>query len=380
MAHVFNTMIEKLKGYASLQVEKLIIEQKKTEAIIFSIQDGIVMTDYQGKVQLISHRAKSILNIPDDEPILGQALWKFLPSADIKTACMELLTNPENKKSIEVKIPVSEEKTNFYTLTSEQVRTPNKEEALGVVTVLHDITLEKQLDMMKEEFLHSITHDLRNPLTAIRGFIRLFQSGQTGTLSQIQTKMLETMDSASLRLVNMVNDILDLARLESNRLKIHVDEARMEDIISRVVELFQPQARTNGITLKMETEGESLPIQVDANLMERVFTNLVSNATKFTPEGGSITVRYKSMPDSVHCSVNDTGEGIPPSYLEKVFDKFQQVEGHFKGGAGLGLTICKRIVEAHDGKIWVESEVGKGASFMFVIPRRVGQQKEERAA
>jgi signal transduction histidine kinase len=293
---------------------------------------------------------------------------------------MELLTNPENKKSIEVKIPVSEEKTNFYTLTSEQVRTPNKEEALGVVTVLHDITLEKQLDMMKEEFLHSITHDLRNPLTAIRGFIRLFQSGQTGTLSQIQTKMLETMDSASLRLVNMVNDILDLARLESNRLKIHVDEARMEDIISRVVELFQPQARTNGITLKMETEGESLPIQVDANLMERVFTNLVSNATKFTPEGGSITVRYKSMPDSVHCSVNDTGEGIPPSYLEKVFDKFQQVEGHFKGGAGLGLTICKRIVEAHDGKIWVESEVGKGASFMFVIPRRVGQQKEERAA
>lgn len=381
MATTFNSMIEKLKGYASLQVEKLIIEQKKTEAIIFSIQDGIVMTDYQGKVQLISHRAKSILKIRENESILGQPLWRYLPSPEIKTACMELLTNPENKKMIEVKMPSGDDKVNYYNMTAEQVRTPNKEEALGVVTVLHDITLEKQLDMMKEEFLHSITHDLRNPLTAIRGFIRLFQSGQTGAVSAIQAKMLDTMDNASLRLVNMVNDILDLARLESNRLQLHIDEARMDEIISRVVDLFQPQARTNGIALKMEVEGETNPINVDPNLMERVFTNLVSNATKFTPEGGTITVRLQNMADSIRCSVNDTGEGIPPSYLQKVFDKFQQVEGHFKGGAGLGLTICKRIVEAHEGKIWVESEVGKGASFIFVIPRtQVVEKKTEKAA
>jgi signal transduction histidine kinase len=291
-----------------------------------------------------------------------------------------LLTNPANKKTLEVKIPQADQKDNYYTMNAEHVRSPGKDETLGIVTVVHDITLEKELDSMKEEFLHSITHDLRNPLTAIRGFIRLFQSGQTGALSPMQSKMLDTMDNASLRLVNMVNDILDLARLESNRLTLHVAPCRIEDISNRIIELFSPQARTNGISLKLETKGENTHLYADPNLIERVFTNLVSNATKFTPDGGTITVRIENEADLVRCSVNDTGEGIPPPYLQKVFDKFQQVEGHFKGGAGLGLTICKRIVEAHHGKIWVESEVGKGASFIFTLPRDLPKRLEAKAA
>ncbi len=379
LAQTFNGMLEKLKGYAELQVERLIIEQKKTEAIIFSIKDGIIMTDYQGKIQLISHMAKNILGLNEEEAALGQPLWKFLPSAELKTACMDLLTNPVAGKSIEVKMTKGE-RDEFYTVSSEQVKTPGKQEALGLVTVLHDITLEKELDSMKEEFLHSITHDLRNPLTAIRGFIRLFQSGQTGELSPIQTKMFETMDKASLRLTNMVNDILDLARLESNRLTLHIEPSKTDEIANRVIELFMPQTKSSGVVLTLETTGEIPLLPVDPNLIERVFTNLVGNATKFTPDNGAITIRIRDEGEAIRFSVDDNGEGIPESYLEKVFDKFRQVEGHFKGGAGLGLTICKRIVEAHMGRIWVESQVGKGSSFIFTLPKNLPKLLEAKAA
>lgn len=379
LAQTFNFMIDKLKGYADMQVEKLIIEQKKTEAIIFSIEDGIIMTDYQGKIQLINRQAKSIFKIPDSTDTLGEPLWKYLPAPELKTVFMDVLTKTESHKSVEVKLP-SEAKDNYYTLASEQVRSPTKAETMGIVTVIHNITLEKELDSMKEEFLHSITHDLRNPLTAIRGFIRLFQSGQTGVLSEIQSRMFDTMDKASLRLLNMVNDILDLARLEAGKLKLNLDTCQIDEIASRVVELFSPQSRTNKIKLSQEVIGGPLPpVVADPNLIERVFTNLVGNATKFTPDGGTITLRLAFSPEMFTCSVIDTGEGIPFNYLDKVFDKFRQVEGRFKGGAGLGLTICKRIVEAHGGRIWVESEEGKGSNFIFTIPRHLVIPKEEKS-
>jgi PAS domain S-box-containing protein len=379
LAKTFNQMIDKLKGYADMQVEKLIIEQKKTEAIIFSIQDGIIMTDYQGKIKLINRRAKEILGMNDADAASSQALWHFLPTPELKTACMELLTASNQQKAIEVKINQNEKDT-YYNLSSEQVRSPGKNEVLGLVTVLRDITLEKELESMKEEFLHSITHDLRNPLTAIRGFIRLFQSGQTGELTAMQAKMFETMDKASLRLTNMVNDILDLARLESNRLTLHMEMIKPNDIAQRVVELFAPQTKTNGIVISSESDADVSTVSVDPNLIERVFVNLVGNATKFTPDGGAIMIRIKDAGEYIRCSVDDTGEGIPASYLERVFEKFKQVEGHFKGGAGLGLTICKRIVEAHHGKIWVESEVGKGSSFIFLLPKDTSKHMEARAA
>ncbi len=379
LAQTFNGMLEKLKGYAELQVEKLIIEQKKTEAIIFSIKDGIIMTDYQGKIQLMSRMAKQILHIAEQESILGQPLWKFLPSSDLKAACMDVLTNPNTNKTIEVKM-TRNDKDEFYALSAAQVRTPGKEEILGLVTVLHDVTLEKELESMKEEFLHSITHDLRNPLTAIRGFIRLFQTGQTGPLTAIQTKMFETMDKASLRLTNMVNDILDLARLESGHLTLHIEPSRFQDVANRVIELFTPQTKSNNIALTLDVIGDIPTSPVDPSLLERVFVNLVGNATKFTPDGGAIQIRINDDHDAIRCAVIDTGEGIPEDYLEKVFDKFRQVDGHFKGGAGLGLTICKRIVEAHMGRIWVESEVGKGASFIFTIPKNLPKLTEAKAA
>lgn len=380
VAETFNQMIQKLKGFSDLQVEKLLMEQKKTEAIIFSIEDGIVMTDYNGKIQMINPSAMRLFGIPEQAYPVGEALWKYLPSTNLKTAFVDLLTKSDERSGVEVKL-TQNEKDSFFKLSSEQVRTPSRTESLGIVTVMHDITLEKELDSMKEEFLHSITHDLRNPLTAIRGFIRLFQSGQAGPINDIQKKMLETMDKASLRLVTMVNDILDLARLDAGRLDLHLEQIQLSETAQRVIELFAPQARGSGVTLKIDLVGGSIdPITLDPALVERVFINLFGNALKYTPDGGTITAQIQSSPEEVRCAVIDTGEGIPSNYLTQIFDKFRQVDGQYKGGAGLGLTICKRIVEAHGGHIWVESEVGKGSSFIFTFPRGLVSNRKEQAA
>jgi signal transduction histidine kinase len=126
--------------------------------------------------------------------------------------------------------------------------------------------------------------------------------------------------------------------------------------------------------MKVESE-ESLPkIKCDPELIERVFTNLIGNALKFTPENGSVTVKLKELPESIECSVVDTGEGIPPEYVEKIFDKFQQVAGQRRGGTGLGLTICRHLVEAHRGRVWAESKLGEGSRFIFIIPKNLTLQ------
>jgi signal transduction histidine kinase len=303
-----------------------------------------------------------------------------LPSTELKTTFVDLLTRSDGRGGVDIKIPRNE-KDFYYKLSSEQVRTPSRTESLGIVTVMHDVTLEKEIDQMKEEFLHSITHDLRNPLTAIRGFIRLFQTGQAGAVNDVQKKMLDTMDKASLRLVTMVNDILDLARLDAGRLKLHLESVTLQETVGRVIDLFQPQAKGHEVQLALRVVGGELPaVILDNNLIERVFINLIGNALKFTPPHGTITAQIENFNDKICCAVIDTGDGIPANYLTTVFDKFRQVEGKFKGGAGLGLTICKRIVEAHGGQIWVESELGKGSSFIFTIPRDLAPMNEKEQA
>lgn len=235
------------------------------------------------------------------------------------------------------------------------------------------MTLENQLDKMKENFLHSITHDLRNPMTSIRGFLKFLLDGIAGPLNEQQKKMVETIDRASLRLLGMINDILDLAKLESGRFDLQLSATDLAEVSQRVIDLLKPQLVKKSITVELvpPKDAPTPVIQADNRLLERVITNLVGNAIKFTPENGKITLTIYDKPDKLEMDVADTGEGIPAEYIEKIFDKFQQVKGQGKGGTGLGLTICKYIVEAHKGRIWAESELGAGSKFNFFIMKNL---------
>jgi len=376
LADTFNVMTEKLKIYAAFQVERLLVEKTKTEAIIFSIADGIIMTDYRGNIQLFNNKAREILNVHDDpELILGKALTEFLPSDQIRKTFNQISKAPESDLRLEFDMSTENTDRNFQ-ITAEPVRSRGKGEELGVVTVIHDITLERQLDNMKDEFLHTITHDLRNPMTSIRGFLKFLKDGVGGPITEQQTKMLDTMDRASSRLLGMINDILNLAKLEAGKMDLNLSECQINEIAMRVLELQEPTAKRKSVRLILEADPQLGKIMGDPSLIERVFTNIVSNSIKFTPENGSVTVKIKDTPGMIVSSIIDTGEGIPSDYIERIFDKFQQVAGQRKGGTGLGLTICKYIVEAHKGDIRVTSKLSRGSTFTFSIPKGLAKTEK----
>ncbi|MEN3013036.1 MAG: ATP-binding protein [Endomicrobiia bacterium] len=363
LGKTFNHMAKKLNEYAEIQLDKLIAEKTKTEAIIFSIKDGIILTDYEGNILLINKKAKEILDIKE-ENIENLNIFNIL-NETLKPKIQEIINQPNKIFEIDLS---TENYPRFYQGISLPVLTP-KNEKLGIVSVLHDITLEKEIDKMKDDFLHSITHDLRNPMTSIRGFIKFLLDGVAGPINEQQKKILETMERASFKLLNMINDILDIAKLEAGKMEINLEKTNIIKIITSVIELLQPQYERKNITLFFAPQKDNVEISVDAKLIERVYINLIGNAIKFTPEYGKITVDIYETGNYVESFVEDTGEGIPKEYLDKIFEKFTQVKNKSKGGTGLGLTICKYIIELHNGKIWVESELGKGSKFIFRLPK-----------
>ena len=367
LAETFNDMTAELQKYEQMHVDKLVAEKTKTDAVIFSIADGIIMTDLSGKVQLANTRALEILDIPQSG-WQDKAIWDFIKHPALKTAFEDITNKPRQKLAKEVDLSIGD-LMRFYQLSTEEVVTPDKKEKIGVVTVIRNTTLEKEIDKLKEDFVHSITHDLRNPMTSIRGFLKFLIDGVPGPVNEQQKKMLDTMDRASTRLLTLINDILDNAKLEAGRMNINLNAVDFKFIAQRTLDLGEGQALKKSIKLSVDLPAEIPIIKGDPELLERVLINLVGNSLKFTPESGIVTIKIDVLEKDLKVSVIDNGEGIPPEYVDKIFDKFQQVAGQRKGGTGLGLTICKHIVEAHIGKIWAESKVGEGSKFIFTIPR-----------
>ena len=369
LAETFNAMTVKLREYSDLQVDRLISEKKKTEAIIFSIADGILVTDYHGRIQVMNRAAREIFGLKDEEAVEGRALAELILDTHVVELLEDVLKKPGERVTREITLSRVQYRR-VMKLSTTPVITQGRGLQLGLITAFHDVTFEREMDRIKEEFLHSITHDLKNPMTSIRGFVRFLLDGVGGPLSESQRRMLESVDKASLRLLGMINDILDIAKLEAGKMELCLAPCNLAEVASHSVEIMDPLIRKKRIDVKIDAD---VPVELvaDEALFERVFTNLISNSVKFTPEEGRITLSFKMDPDQVEVCVRDTGEGIPPAYLDKIFDKFQQVMGQRRGGTGLGLTICRHIVESHKGRIWVESVLGQGSNFIFVIPRNL---------
>lgn len=375
LSRTFNSMTRKLKEYADLQVDKIIAEKTKTEAIIFSIADGIIMTDHTGKIQLINNQALQIFDIPPDpEGFEGKKIYELVPKKPIIKTLQEIIANPTRDDIREIDLSIGET-ARFYKVNAGNVKAL-KGENLGIVTVVHDITLEKQIENLKEEFLHSITHDLRNPMTSIKGFLKFLLDGIAGEINEQQKKMLTTMDRASEKLLTLINDILDIAKLEAGKLDVALEQTNLREMGTHVIEAAQGISQKKQITFEFSFDESLNPINADKKLVERVITNLIGNAVKFTPDEGYIILEIKNEDNNIRVAVIDNGEGIPPDYIDKVFDKFKQVAGQRKGGTGLGLTICKYLVESHRGRIWVESKLGVGSKFIFTIPKNLTKTKD----
>jgi signal transduction histidine kinase len=258
----------------------------------------------------------------------------------------------------------------------------NDRQPAGVILVLHDVTLLQQQDEIKRGVISTVSHQLKTPLTSIRMATHLLLEEKVGPLTEKQTELLVAAKEDSDRLHNILNNLLDLSRIQSGRAQIEVSAVSPHLIVLEGVEPFRSAARDQGVSLDVEVLDDLPEVEADPTRINHVFANLLSNALKYTPPGGKITLSAKTDEEGVQFSVSDTGRGIPSKYLPKIFEHFFRVPDQGTGtgaGAGLGLAIVKQIVEAHGGTVDVESSEGQGTTFIFTLKRAGRIPKEEKS-
>ncbi|PKM99573.1 MAG: hypothetical protein CVU78_05650 [Elusimicrobia bacterium HGW-Elusimicrobia-2] len=376
LAATFNKMSAKLKEYNEMQIDRIIAEKTKTKAVIFSIFDGLILTDYDGKILLANAQAERILGLSGLKE--GNRITDYLKDCDagLRDFFEEVAKNRGKNIVREFSFGQGRSGVSFAKAQTASVRTEAGAD-LGTVTVFRDISIERELDGMKEFFMQAIAHDLRNPLTSISGFIELMGIKSAGGLSEKQKHYLSAMAKETERLQGMINDILDAAKLEAGKMSPVIKSVPVNFLVSNVIEGLSGMAAKKGVELKSVMPAESPRVNADGELIQRVIVNLVANAVKFTPKGGEALVKVSRVRNAVRVEVRDTGPGMPKDSCEKIFDKFQRLPGALSGGTGIGLTISREIVKAHSGKIWAESEPGKGSNFIFEIPEGLPQSDRE---
>ena len=369
LGHAFNQMTQELKVYNDLQVEKIIDEKTKVESLLFSIQDGIAMVDDQGGLIFANAPAKQwVQDVAGrgKEPTFDkswQSLGEYPPWTDL---LQPVINNEKPQGSEEFEFPVQGRKR-WARVMAQDVKTDSRR--IGIMVVIRDITQDKELDRMKEDFFNGITHDLRTPLAATIGYLGLSEMQVPEGNAELGTLVGSARQSAK-RALSLVETILSLARLQAGKLNMNLAPVQVQDMLKKIVSDLSYQAMAKKITLSWECADPSLWINADTSLLERVVENLAGNAIKYTMEKGWVKVIGKAVAEGIEIAITDNGRGIPPEAAKKLFGKFQQVKAEDRAvGFGIGLAFSQGIVEAHGSHIEVESEVGKGSKFYFVLGR-----------
>lgn len=379
LAGEFNVMAEKLRAFRDMDIGRLVSEKNKSEAIIRSIDDGLLFIDADYRISGINPAAARILNTT---PPLAEGRH-FLEIVRDDTLFQYIRSAGETGKA-----PAVEEDRNVLTLEREGVRrhflfsiTPVSAapgSAAGVLLLLRDVTRLKELDLLKSQFVMTASHELRTPLAGALMSIELLLEKAGDRLTGQELQLLGAAREEMHRLRALVNDLLELSKIESGRIEMQFEPVSLRMLVEKSVIPLKPQAEDRGVELSAQLPDDLPPVKADPGKIAWVLTNLISNAFRYTDPGGSVRVLAERFGSQVHVSVRDTGAGIPLEYQSRIFDKFVQVKnGRESGGSGLGLAICKEIVRAHGGTIWVDSAPGEGSTFTFTLPVAPAAGKEE---
>lgn len=364
------------------RIQQVIEGQKKIfESILGSMVDGVIMLDRNNEIILMNNAAKKMLRLPKFESNITvdylQEKLGFYP--------YHHLFGVEKKGIGE---PIMDEILRIYDRAYHSIITPvytPSKESIGTVIVLRDITAQKELEEKKEEFLSVISHELRTPLTSITGALDMLNKEIVGKLEEKQKRYVELAVENCNKLHLIIDDILDLSKFEKGKMEMTKEIISLPTLIKASISRFEPLFMKKNISVDFKISEEIPPIEGDPNRLSQVMNNLLSNAIKYTPEKGNIVVEIyfpKVLPSYVAVSVKDSGPGIKKEDLEKIFDKFETLkytDERVVGGTGLGLAVCRSIIEAHGGRIWAESVYGQGAKFIFTIPTFLKEEKAKEA-
>lgn len=361
LAKAVNYMSEQIKA----RVEDVVSNKSKLEAVLMSMCEGTMVVDKKGVILLMNRTSREFFHAQEDP--VGRRPLEVIRNIEIQEIADKVLQSKERVTSQEITILAPNEKT----LQIYAAPVLRGEEMDGAVLVFHDITELRRLERIRRDFVANVSHEIRTPLTSIKGYAETLLDGAIEDKRHAK-EFLQIIGSDSNRLVQLVDDLLDLSRVESGQPDLKFSPRPIESIVDRVILGLKKQARNRKITLKKDIPENVSAVNVDEAGIAQVLLNLLDNGIKYNKEGGSVTISAQDGNGFVRVDISDTGIGIPEEDLPRIFERFYRVDkarSRELGGTGLGLSIVKHIVQAHKGEVSVRSELGRGTTFSFTLPK-----------
>jgi two-component system phosphate regulon sensor histidine kinase PhoR len=351
-------------------------ERNRSSAILRSMVEGVAVIDAQERIVFSNRAFSEILNL-DLVAIEGRPVIEVVRNSDLLGLIRRALKGEEGLQT-DVAIGIVQQRSFSITATPVQALEasaaggahPLAEKPSGAVVVLHDVTELRRLERVRQDFVANVSHEFKTPLTAIQGFAETLLAGAIND-PRSNRRFLEIIRDHATRLARLTDDLLKLARIEAGKLEVEFFPVQLLELIERCAEITLLKATRKQIALELNVPPGLPAVRGDASLLREVLQNLLDNAIQYTSEGGHILVSATAGAREVMITVTDTGIGIPLADQERIFERFYRVDAarsREAGGTGLGLSIAKHIVEAHGGRLWVESAVGRGSKFSFSVP------------
>ncbi len=359
LATSFNDLTSKLQDAITTRDR----EQKKLSSVLGNMTDGVIATDENGLVILMNKRA---------EELLGKATYEVIrkPITEVLKLSEVYHVNDLFDHDESLILDFSDDENAYMLQASFSVIQENDGPINGVITVLHDVTEQEQIEQDRREFVANVSHELRTPLTTMKSYLEALEDGAIED-QELGRRFLGVTQNETERMIRLVNDLLQLSKIDSRDYKLNLTTVDFGLYLHEVVDRFDMIAVNKNIHFTREITPKNTYVKMDRDKLTQVIDNIISNAMKYSPEGGNVTIRMEHYGKQIRVSIQDQGMGIPRESQQKIFDRFYRVDkarARSIGGTGLGLAIAKELVQAHSGEIWVESMYGKGTTIFFTLP------------
>ena len=358
LANAFNSMAEKLDEYERSNLAQLRFEKSRIETIINQMKDGIIGFDGKRRILFLNAVAEKLLGVKEQD-VLG----KYSADLAVNNDLMRTLLQENEKKELKI---YADKKESYF--NKDVLNVTNNNEVIGQVIVLRNITLFHELNEAKTNFIATVSHELKTPISSIKMSAQLLSDNRVGNLNDEQTELIKSISDDSERLLKITSELLNMSQVETGNIQLKLQPVKASDIIQQAVEAVQFKAQQKKITVKTSA-AEKLPlVYADIEKTSWVLINFLTNAIKYSPESSTIELGVNQVGNKIEFIVQDRGRGIDEKYLPKIFDRYFKVPGTLeREGTGLGLAISKEFIEAQGGSIMVNSEVGMGSRFSFLL-------------